>query len=75
MAKKRHMTKYEYVANNRKHQYKPSLETEGEDERFLKSTHATHRKKSETEMKNHLRSIRRSSDDMSDVDEEDDSSV
>ena len=75
MAKKHHMTKHEYVANNRKHQYKLSLGTEGEDESSLKSTYATHRKKNDTEMKKRLRSIRRASDEMPDVDEDDDSVV
>jgi hypothetical protein len=72
MAKKHHMTKHEYVAHNRKHRYAPFLGTDREDESFSKSTYTTQRKKSETEMKNRLRSIRRSSDDMPDFDEEDD---
>ena len=70
MAKKHHMTKHEYVANTKKRHYSSSLRIEEKEGGFPKSTYATQRKKSETEMKNRLRNIRRASDDTSGLDEE-----
>jgi hypothetical protein len=70
MAKKHHMTKHEYNANNRKHQYRPSARIE--EESVPKSTYGTYKKKSDMDMKKRLRTIRAYSDDMPDFDEEDD---
>ena len=69
MAKKHHMTKHEYKANNRKHHYRSSLRIE-EEESVPKSTYGTDKKKNDMEMKKRLRTIRGYSGEMSDVDEE-----
>ena len=64
--KKNHMTKHEYVAYKRKNHYDPSLEDEGEDGESTKSKSITYRKKSDAEMKKHLRNILEYSDDILD---------
>lgn len=71
--KKHHMTKHEYVAYKRKNHYDPSLEDEREDGKFTKSKYITYKKKSDVEMKKHLRNIRSYSDKI--LDEEHDEVV
>lgn len=60
--KKSHMTKHEYGVHNTKYRYAHSLDIEGEGNRSVKATYAKYRKKSDAEMKKHLRSIQRYSD-------------
>jgi hypothetical protein len=60
--KKNHMTKHEYEVYKKMHYYDRSLDFKAEEIRHTKSKYITYRKKSDAEMKKHLRNIQGYSD-------------
>jgi hypothetical protein len=60
--KKHHMTKYEYEIfssrNNRRYG-RSAVDSETEEKKHIKLEHMKHRKRSDTEVRKHLRNIQR----------------
>jgi hypothetical protein len=73
--KKRHMTKKEYEITSHRIKRRRSgsrmlSDVEPQEDRHIKSEYVKYRKRSDAEMKKHLRNIREYSDDILDLDEE-----